>query len=391
MNPAGQQNHMPTAYRAKANLSVARTNPRILYVIGQLRRGGAEQQLYYLLKYLRPQALVVSLSQGGYWADPIRELGIEVIELPRRGSWDFSRLLALVKISRRYSPDIIHIFLDNVPGLYGRMAALLTGNFRVVAGERAEAAVQQPYWYRRFKRLLNLWVAAVVCNSDANYQYFLRARIANRRKLSCIPNGLELEQFSDKTSCTLETPLGSVGRKVVGTVGSLMTEKSPGVFVRVAARVLAGYPDALFVHVGDGPLRKATEALSHQLGLGPSCLFLGQRSDVPRLLMKMDVFVLTSNTEGLPNALMEAMAAGLPCVVTDAGGCRELVIDEETGFVVPIDDEERLAERILRLLRDEKLRGRMGVRGREQMAGFDVWKMAQRYELLYQSVLTGGQ
>ena len=131
------------------------------------------------------------------------------------------------------------------------------------------------------------------------------------------------------------------------------------------------------------------ETLSEELGLGPSFIFLGQRHDVPQLLLGMDVFVLTSHTEGLPNALMEAMAAGLPCVVTDAGGCREVVADEETGFVVPIDDEERLAERILLLLRDEELRGRMGNRGRARMLGFDVRKMAQRYDLLYHQVLAG--
>jgi glycosyltransferase involved in cell wall biosynthesis len=101
----------------------------------------------------------------------------------------------------------------------------------------------------------------------------------------------------------------------------------------------------------------------------------------------MDLFVLTSNTEGLPNAVMEAMAAGLPCVVTDAGGSREVVHNGETGFVVPIGDLDRLSKRIGTLLGDDGLRRRMGLKGRESMMAFDCHRMAEQYQRLYAGVL----
>jgi glycosyltransferase involved in cell wall biosynthesis len=364
-------------------------NPKILYVIGQLGRGGAEHQLYYLIKYLKPQAKVVSLSQGGWWADPIRGLGVDVIELQRRSSWDFSRLIALVKIIQKYEPEILHIFLDTVPGLYGRLAALLTRHACIISDERVETAVQQPYWYRMLKRLMNHQVAAVVTNSESNYLYLAGGRIASKEKLSCIHNGIELDRFVEKDPCIRWAQLrgGTKNKLVVGTVGNLFPVKAPDCFVRVAARVLARFPECCFVHVGDGPLRDEMENLSQQLGLQGSLFFLGTRNDVPRLLEAVDVFVLTSRSEGMPNALMEAMAAGLPCVVTDVGDCRMLVRDGQRGFVVPADDEPRLTDRILTLLQHGHLRIRFGLRGRDYIQRFDVRRMAEQYGELYQNVL----
>jgi glycosyltransferase involved in cell wall biosynthesis len=364
-------------------------NPKILYIVGQLERGGAEQQLYYLIKHLKPQAQVVSLCQGGDLADPIRGLGIEVVELQRHSSWDLSRLRALVRIVQTYRPEIVHIFMDGPSGLYGRLAALLTGHPCVIVGERRNTAIE-PRWYRVLKRLLNNRVAAVVTNSQANFCYLANQRIINQQRLFCIHNGLELDRFVNKLHCLPDGSAwsGMRNRLVVGTVGSLRSVKAPDVFVRVAARVLVSRPDTAFVHVGDGPMKDEIKALSRELGIQDSLLFLGQRQDVPQLLAGMDVFVLTSSSEGMPNAVMEAMAAGLPCVVTDVGDCKELVHDGETGFVVPVGNEEKLAERILLLLRDKALRRHMGLKGRERIQAFDVRRMVEQYKELYQQVLS---
>lgn len=388
MNLVKREIQIPTTGYLKS-ISDQPTSPKILYIIGQLRRGGAEQQLYYLIKHLKPRAKVVSLSQGGYWADPIRNLSIDVIELARKRSFDLVRLRELTKIIREYEPDIIHIFLDNVPGMYGRLAALLSGHFNVVTGERAEPALQQPFWYRLLKRVMNRMVAAVVSNSKATYEYLLSRKMVEPRKLSCIPNGLELELFARKTS----SPRGGQdrsngGRSLrVGTVGSLVPVKAPDVFIRAAACVLMKYPNATFVYVGDGPLRPRMETLTRDLGIHDRFRFAGECLDVSQQLLGMDLFVLTSNSEGFPNSVMEAMAAGLPCVVTDAGGCREVVCDGETGFVVPVRDEAKLAERIVLLLGDEELRRSMGRKGQEYVLRFDVRCMAEQYRLLYAQIM----
>jgi glycosyltransferase involved in cell wall biosynthesis len=230
-----------------------------------------------------------------------------------------------------------------------------------------------------------------VSNSETNYHYLASRGIANQQKLHYIPNGLELSRFIDPSNGKSRLQFWPNGKKrlVVGTVGSLTPIKSPDVFVRTAARVVQRHPDVGFVHVGDGPLRDEMISLTRQLNVEDSVLFLGQHEDVPLLLASMDVFTLTSNSEGLPNAVMEAMAAGLTCVATDAGGCKELVRDGETGFVVPVGNEQGLADRILRLLQDEDLREEMGERGRMYMQEFDVHRMAERYRRLYSQVVDG--
>jgi glycosyltransferase involved in cell wall biosynthesis len=145
-----------------------------------------------------------------------------------------------------------------------------------------------------------------------------------------------------------------------------------------------------FIHIGDGPLRASVEALTRDLGIQNRCRFEGHRDDVPQQLEQMDLFVMSSKTEGLPNALMEAMAGGLPCVVTDAGGCREIVDDGETGFVVPIGDDQKLADRIVMLLADPRLRYQMGQKGRQSMYEYNCDRMAERYRRLYHRILQVG-
>jgi glycosyltransferase involved in cell wall biosynthesis len=346
--------------------------------------------LYYLIKHLNAQALVVSLSQGGYWADPLRNLGAAVIELQRGSGYDFSRLSALVRIIQTGRPEIVHVFLDTRSGLYGRLAALLSGHRCVVIGERYETATET-YWYQALKRLLNTQVRAVITNSESNLNYLISRRMANKKKLFCIQNGIELDSFVNSLAIAPNATAWQRirGRPVVGTVGSLFPVKAPETFVRVAAQVLARRPETLFVHVGDGPLRERMKVVGQQLGVQDSLLFLGERQDVPQLLAAMDVFVSTSHSEGMPNAVMEAMAAGLPCVVTDAGGCRELVVDGHTGFVVPLCDEEALVDRILRLLENAAMRRQMGFSGRNRIEAFDAIRMAKKYEKVYQQVLAG--
>jgi glycosyltransferase involved in cell wall biosynthesis len=367
------------------------TNPKILYIIGQLQQGGAEQQLYYLLKYLQPRATVLSLSQDGYWADPIRKLGYDVIELERKdGLRRITRLCAVVDLISTRCPNIIHIFIDGVSGLYGRLAALITQHTCVIVGGRCHPSLDSA-WCALIKRFwLNRYVSAIVANARLSQAYLIAHDKLPPEKVRFIPNGLELDRFIvskplDRKSVLPETWHDKI---IIGAVCNLYPIKEPETYVRVAKHVLDHYPEARFLHVGDGPLRPVVEGLARDLGVQESICFLGLRHDVPELLRMMDIFVLTSRSEGMPNAAMEAMAADLPCVVTDAGDCKELVCDGETGFVVPTGDEEKLGDRILELLQDEALRRRMGLKGRERVQAFDVHRMVEQYKKLYRQVLS---
>lgn len=365
------------------------TSIKILYLIGQLRKGGAEQQLYYLLKTLNYDATVVVLSSGGYWAQYIRELGIEVIEVPRRSRFDFSRIQAIRNEVNRIQPDIIHIFLDGVTGLYERVAAWRSYRTCTVVGSRRHPASESA-WVRWLKRYwLNHYVSVIITNSKESQKYLARYGGIAAHKVKYIPNGIDLERFEQVHLNQSDFAFTPTNPKflVVGTVASLSHVKAPEIFVRAAHRVLTQNQSIRFIHIGDGPLRSEIEALSCKLGIQESLLFLGERQDVHKLLKIMDIFVLTSRLEGMPNAIMEAMASRLPCVVTNAGDSALLVSDNESGYVVPVDNEDLLAEKIIHLAKNTDLRVSMGENGYKRILAYDVFKMAQQYDDLYRDIL----
>jgi len=358
--------------------------PKLLYIIGQLGRGGAEQQLYYLLKYLQPMAIVVSLTSGGYWADPIRQLGIEVVEMKRYGRADLRRLIRLIQLINDFQPDLVHIFTDGPAGLYGRLAALSTRQPRVIVGERRYTAVE-PAWYRWLKKYLNRYVTYIICNSLSSYHYILDHRLITSDKVARIPNGIEPDKY---LSLSIGRKKSETGPLIVGTIGSLRPVKDPALFLRVVGLVTGHLTETKFIHIGDGPMGSELLASSQRLQLQDKLSYLGHQDDVSRFLNDMDVFVLTSMSEGMSNVVMEAMAAGLPCVVTDAGDNRELVRDGESGFVVPVGDEELMAHRLLLLLNDEEMRKCMGAKGRELTKECNVRRMAAEYEKVYEKVMS---
>ena len=364
-------------------------HPKILYIVSQLGQGGAEQQLYYLLKYLQPNATILSLAPGGYWLRPFQDLGYTVIELQRAGSFDPSRLRSVMRVIREQKPDIVHLWMDGVPGAYGRLSTILRRYRPTIVGIRNHPT-RDPAWYSWLTRtLLNRYVQMFTSNAVSSQEYLVNHDRVPRHKSRYIPNGIELDRFAPPTSPDARGLLPEDWRQhiIVGTVGALAERKSPDIFVRVARRVVDQNPDICFVHAGDGHLREGVKALSSELGLDSNILFLGSRTDVPDVLRSFDIFLMTSSNEGTPNAAMEAMATALPCIVTDIGDCKDLVLHGQTGYVAPVGDVERLAEHVLSLAADSQHRQQMGQAGYRCIQAYDVLKMANQYQDLYQELL----
>jgi glycosyltransferase involved in cell wall biosynthesis len=177
----------------------------------------------------------------------------------------------------------------------------------------------------------------------------------------------------------------------VATAARLSAGKGVKTFLRAAAIVAGRHPTASFVVLGGGELEGPLQALARDLGIAERVVFAGWRDDVTRSLRGCEVFVHASRLgEGLPNAVLEAMMAGLPVVATDVGGTREAVVEGETGFLVGARDVPALAERVSRLLEDPELARRLGARGLEvAREKFSIEAMVARTEALYRSVLRG--
>jgi glycosyltransferase involved in cell wall biosynthesis len=362
---------------------------RVVYVIGALGRGGAEKQLYLLLKYLDRDDVdpsVISLSPDGPWAESIRALGIPVIELRRRRSFEVARLLTLRRLLRERRPDIVQTFLfsDNV---YGLLAARWAGVPVLVASRRIDQYGDRRGLLLRLNRVVTGWASAVICNAESSLAHVPPALRAHH---VVIRNGTEIAS-AVRSRLDVRRELGIPPEALaVGTAGRMVRGKNHQRFVEVAAPIVRARRDVYFVLAGRGPEEAAVRARIAALGIGDRVLLVGERSDVPDLLGALDVFLLTSDREGLSNATMEAMAAGLPCVVTNAGGNRELVLDGETGFVCASNQAAELGQRLGALLADAGLREAFGARGRRRIeTAFSPAIMAAATAALYRTLVEG--
>jgi glycosyltransferase involved in cell wall biosynthesis len=361
---------------------------RVLYVISGLTRGGAERQLYLLLKHLDRRefdAAVVALARGGALAAPIRDLGVPVTELPRKGGLDLGRLSGLYEVATAFAPHIVQTFML-ADTLYGFLAGRRAGVPVLITSRRTEQYHEFPPVARLLNRLVSGWADAVICNSRRAADH-LPARLAARHVV--IANGVEplpVRRGRAAVRRALGLPPTAL---VVGTVGRVVAAKNHLRFVDVAGEVTRQRPDCIFMLVGNGPRQNDVRAHIDAWGLQGQVLLTGERADVGDLLAACDIFLLTSDREGLCNAVMEAMLSGLPCVVTDTGGNGELVRHGATGFVCP-PTAPALRDAVLRLLEDPALRHSFGTAGRSRMEEqFDPLGTARATEKLYRRLLSG--
>jgi glycosyltransferase involved in cell wall biosynthesis len=357
---------------------------KICYIIGQLTRDGAERQLYELVKGIdreRFDPVVVSLSHDGYWADEIRKLNIEVIEIPRKKNREFSRMFKLYKLLREIKPDIVNTYMFSANS-YGRIAAILIRIPIIVASERnlPEIGKDKNTHQIYIDKVLALFTDAIICNSRIASETLVRKYSYNPQKVFTVKNGIRVNGYQKVKR------KNDSSAKIIGTVGRLYPQKNHKLFLDVAKIVLEKINKRRikFLIVGEGPLRSELEEYAKKLGIESNVLFTGERNDIPQLLSGMDIFVLTSLYEGLSNAIMEAMASGLPVVATNVGGNNELVQDGETGFLCPLDDVEALAKRIIELIINENEAKQKGKKGKSRILNeFTTEKMIRVTENIY--------
>jgi glycosyltransferase involved in cell wall biosynthesis len=364
---------------------------RIGYVIGQLTRGGAEQQLYELLRNIdtnefRP--IVYCLSEKTEpFGNLIRDLGIELRVLRQRRHFDIARLRELVSLLRRDRIEVLHSFLFKANAyawpacLFAKVPHLITS----VRSCNTELGFLQRWVNRRAFHSSDV----VICNGYAVQSFVARRFGVPIDKSLVIHNGINLRRFETSSEpVTTNGHPSSVGTKVIITVARLVPEKDLQLFIEAAKLVSSEYPKVQFLIVGDGPCRSELMYHVSELRMDGKITFLGERDDVPELLVNADVFWLTSKWEGLPNVVLEAMACGKPVIARDVGACRELINHGETGFLVSTRDAKRFADHTLDLVADPVRARRMGLVGRRiAEEKFSVGSMTKAVERLYCSLI----
>lgn len=298
----------------------------------------------------------------------------------------------LVRLIRRHRIELVHTH-GKAAGIHGRLAAIVCGvrtvhHLHGLALDHLSLPVRVAYLHveRWLARRTNCIVNVSISEQESALRYSLYAP-----NQSCIiPYGLRLERFRlaalhDSTRPNDQAPL-------VLCVARIAYQKGPDVTLRVFRHVVDALPEARLLWVGEGELREAAERLTKELGLIEQVQFPGSRHDIPDVLVRADVYLTTARWEGLPVAVLEAMAAGLPVVASRVVGNDGAVVDGVTGYLRPLDDEAAMAERLIALLKSHDLARRMGRAGRERAEReFALGPVTRRLEELYAQIAERGR
>jgi len=333
---------------------------RILYVITDLKVGGVPLHLYRLVLAMRKRGftpVVASLDEPGPVTQEMKDDGIEVHSCEGRCMWDVRVFGRLARIIRDVDPDIVHalLFHANVAARLAAWEVNLSPN-RVVC-EIQTVEVERP-WHLTVDRWTHRGCRFTIGNSPSVVDHLaVRARIP-RDRLRLVRGGIDAAPLRDAAPIDRSTLGLPADAQIVLWIGRLDPVKGLTVLIE-AFREIARATNAHLLLAGAGPLDGQLRCQIDASGLISRVHMLGARSDVPALLKVADVFAFPSRTEGLPNAVLEAMAARCAIVTTDAPGCRDLIQHEQSGLLVPYGDAKFLAAAVLRLLGDRPLADRL--------------------------------
>ena len=355
---------------------------RVLMLNSTYHVGGAERILQQIALQLRSRfgIHVCALYEPGTVGEQMAKQGLPVHALYGSSRADPRVLLRMLRLLRQIRPDVLLTVDSPHAVVYAVLAKRLHLVRRLVIAVHSLGKLQRSRQMAIARRMASGVTDVLVALSETHRRFLLEQEGWEAHQVRVIPNGVDLWHFSPQ-GYNLREAWGLTGETCVfGIVAGLRKEKNLFRFLRVAEHVLPVLPNARAFIVGEGELCDELQTFRHRMRHASQVIFTGVMQDIPAVWRTLDIAVLTSDREVLPMALIEAAACGVPAVSTDVGAVRDIVLDGETGFVVPTDDEPLLAERILYLLQHHAERKRMGERARQHAeAYFDLQKMVERY------------
>ena len=360
---------------------------RILHVIDSLDYTGSASQLLVLAKRLALAGVdvhVCALQQHAPRVDEFEAAGVSTRVLPRRFSLDPLADWQLVRHVQRLKPDVVHTW-DTTPGMLGAVATgrpLVAGRYRIDPWKlEAEWAIE-----RRFSRK----AARLVTNSPTVRQWWA-SHEPTAEKLAIVPSGVEAARASDIPRDVLLCELGlPPDARLIGVVGKLIPEKRVRDLIWAADLLRVLHDNLRLLVIGDGPLRTQLEAYAGLASDLDHIRFLGAGSDLWRVLPHLDVLWNGSDNVGQSAAILEAMAAGVPVIASDTPTNREVVVDGETGYLIPLGTRAGRAAQARhtdRVFADRELSGQLTTASRERIQQhFSAEEMAQKYIELYDAL-----
>ena len=407
--------------------------PNIAYAIGSLKRGGAERQLVNTIRAACDDSDALGnlylFCNEDYDPDPTKTyyadiphgsiilgLAVPILSAQESGSGDGAldstyeslvRLLPpqmsnqvkhLAKNFNAKNISVVHAWLDSM-NIRCCLAALISGVPRIILSARSEApktstpsprTLRAKTWRRCYRYLLKHPSVTLTHNSNFGRDSYKQWLGITGLEMPVVYNGVNPATLVTKNDRKVDLEINALkrllhGSKVIGTVFRFVDVKRPYFWIQVASRVLQSAPEWKFVMVGDGPLLSSSIALTQSLGIRENFVFTGAQSSVASYLKLLDLFLMTSAHEGLPNSLIEAQSMGIPAVATAVGGVAEILVNDETGKLVPDSaTAEAVADTVVQCLSDEQwIRDASISAKRRAMAKFDMVASYQSWKELY--------
>lgn len=368
---------------------------RVFFLLDSFMIGGTETQAVELARRLDPSRYDVTigcLRKEGPLLARLDGSRVRVEEFSLGKGIDspsgVAGMLRIARFLRRERIQIMHAH-DLWSNLVGVLAAKLA---RVPVTITSQRDLSHDAWYGTYRRKVLRFIqgrsSVVLTNAKAIREGLIEDGVP-AKKVCVVYNGVDIDRFRNSKSNREWLFPESAGRKLIVLVGNMNSDvKGHPVLISAAAEIVKRHPEAQFVLVGDGPRRRDYEAIVQTAGLKESFLFLGRRSDVPEILVSCDIAILPSLAEGLPNAVLEYLAAGLPVIATALGGNLEVVQDGVTGLLIPPNDSEALVRALGRLLEDPDFAATIARAGREHVQKeFSFERLVLDLDRLYSRLL----
>jgi L-malate glycosyltransferase len=363
---------------------------KIFYFIDSLTVGGSEAQMTEVVFRLRGRGHDVTVGcmrATGRYLEVLKAEDVPVVEFNVRGKlasvYGLYKIFALARFLRREQFEVIHT-QDLWSNMMGVLAGRLAGTRRVISVRYDLASLS---WYtplrRRILRSIQNLSTVVVANSKGVRRFLLEQEGFHPSLIRVIYNGVDLSTAVGERKNLL--PIAAPDDILLAVTANMRYEfKGHRFLIDAAAPLVKSWPHLRFLLLGEGELRPKLEEQVASAGLDGHVHFLGARSDVREILSICDLAVLPSLTEGLPNAVLEYMAAGLPTVATTVGGIPELIEHEHTGLLIPPGDTDALVEALTRLLSDRQLGNRLGKNAKAEVQNrFSYERLMGELEGLY--------
>ena len=332
--------------------------------------------------------MVMCLRDLGEYTDEIKKLGIKVYYLPhKKNISDYFKFILIAKILKKEKIKVIHTH-NTQPLIDGTLGAILSGVRTIIHTDHARNFPDKKK-YMIAERILSKFAFRVIGVSEHTCKNLIKYEKISNDKIAVIQNGILYEKYNIKINIyNKKKELGiKTDGYIIGLCVRLSNQKGISYLLKAMPKLIERYPDILLLIAGDGKRRKILEEESIYLSIENNVKFLGSRLDIPEILQLLTIYILPSLWEGMPMALLEAMAAGVPIVTTNVGGIPKMIINEFNGLIVDPKNSENLRNAILKLLDDRNLREKFIRNGKKTFLDkFDAGIMTKKYETLYDRI-----